>query len=159
MRLLLSLTAAALLSAGCQKERKVSTEPASTASGGAQQGGGGSSVFNRVSREKSLLTLGQLYRAYLATIATNGKPPRDADELKAGDETIAKLMKSPRDGTPFEIAYGVDPATVYTTPSETLLAWEATADSDGKRCALTVSGIPVYLSEEEFKKKTKPKKN
>lgn len=129
-------------------------QPAAAASGA---GPGSVGVLNRVNRDKCLLQLRQVYLAYTLCITSNGSPPRDSNDLKAQMEGGDKLLKSPRDGQPFKIAFNVDPAKLSTPTEDTLLAWEATADSDGNRCVLAANGVGYYFSEAEFQKKIRPK--
>ncbi|HKI36702.1 MAG TPA: serine/threonine-protein kinase [Gemmataceae bacterium] len=68
--------------------------------------------------------------AYVLASADLGRPPRRPEELgpfiKADEDRL-----SPRDGKPFVVAWGVD--CNLLAPNQALLAWEETADEEGRR--------------------------
>lgn len=133
------------LAIGC--ERKVAMPTGTVAT----QPEGAGTVKNRVDRDKAQFQLRQLYTAYMASQAM-GDGPRTEDDLKANLEGGDRLLRSPRDGEKFVICYNVKLSSLPQGATETLLMWESSANSEGKRCGLMADGRPVYLTEDEFRR-------
>ncbi|HMP02572.1 MAG TPA: hypothetical protein PKD86_02740 [Gemmatales bacterium] len=149
---LMCLMAAGLLG-GCQKKISAPSD-----AGGTEvpaQVAGGRNYAEDMQRQKSLAALRSIGIAYMACLTS--APPRDANDLKAYLEGPTRNLVSPRDQQPFVICYGVNPSHLPQPAGETLIAWEATADSMGGRCGLYADGRAVYLPSSEFDQATKAK--
>ena len=89
--------------------------------------------------------------AYTQFLEQRGRPPRNEKELRQtlNEENPEEALRSPRDGKPFVICYGVDKfgplEWAKTTP---VLAYEQRGD--GSRWVLTVPGAIYLLDEKDF---------
>jgi serine/threonine protein kinase len=77
---------------------------------------------------RSQARLSKTALAYRKASEKLGHPPRKPEELAPFVESDDDRL-SPRDGKPFAIAWGVD----CNPPNRPLLAWEETADEEGRR--------------------------
>lgn len=130
----------------------------------------GKSITNRLQatsaapldlRNQSMLKLRKIGIAYYQALAmgegffnslVGGAPPTGLDDLLPYlDESRATLVSS-RDGQPFVILWNIRPIQQRTGLQQTVLAWEATADAEGGRCVLFLSGFPAYVQAETFAK-------
>lgn len=103
--------------------------------------------------EANLREIGQAYHLALANA-----PPKNAEDLKAHMQQSDQVFVSPRDQLPYEIVWSVDPDRLPDPATETMLAWEKSADSDGSRCVLLADcRTVVYMNEELFRTTTKAK--
>jgi hypothetical protein len=94
-----------------------------------------------------------IIQAYDLALYHKGRPPRDAEELKPFLKQLREhedpdvLLRSPNDGQPYEIVWGVnlnqdvDPGAV--------LAYEKQG-AEGKRYVITVGRIVKEMTEAEF---------
>jgi hypothetical protein len=92
--------------------------------------------------QSRLQLLGLAYRSASEKL---GRPPKAPDEL-APFLKVADAFISPRDGQPFEVAWG----TSLTAPGQ-LLAWEQTSLADGGRIVLITVAQPKRVTADEFK--------
>lgn len=143
-RMLSFLTLPTMLFWGCQAKLQVPTAESEAGSKNAD----GRNYAEDLQRQKTLATLRAIGIAYQACLTT--APPRDENELKSFMEGAAKQLLSARDQKPLVICYGVDPGQLPDGASNTLLAWEATADSQGGRCVLYADGRAAYLPQADF---------
>jgi hypothetical protein len=94
---------------------------------------------------KLLKLVGQAYRRHLAEEKT---PPKATDYPDGPD-----AWRSNRDGQPFVIQWGVDPAKLPEGGRGMLLAWEQTAADNGSRCVLMADGETAkVVTADEFEK-------
>jgi hypothetical protein len=95
--------------------------------------------------------------AYSRFIERTRRPPRSEQELRQTmeAENPDEALRSPRDGQPFVICYGVDVFGsldwAETTP---ILAYERSGD--GSRWVLSIPGAIYQLDEEEFQQASFP---
>lgn len=112
-------------------------------------------------RQRVLFHLDQLGKAYRQAVnrrdsffsrfAQTRFPPQGPDDVRPFLPSNLADLKSSRDGQPFVVVWGVDPdALSVAAQNTTLLAWEATPDATGQRCALFVAGFAGAMSEERF---------
>jgi hypothetical protein len=98
--------------------------------------------------------LRKIIQGFDLAIATNRRPPRDAEELKPFLQQISEkedpeeILRSPNDGQPYEIMWGVNP--LQQEEFDALLAYEKNG-VDGKRYVITVARIVKEMSDAEFK--------
>src|SRR5262245_45050551 len=97
--------------------------------------------------------LSKIERAYDKAIQKLGRPPADTEQLKPflkefGDPD--KILRSPRDGQPYVILYGVHIRKVKLEMPPPIWAYEKNG-VNGKRYVLTVMGA-VPMTDEEFAK-------
>jgi hypothetical protein len=90
-----------------------------------------------------------LTRVYTAAQRSLGRPPRGVDDLKAvakefGD--LDTLLKSPNDGQPYAIAWGVD---LGNAPNPTMVVAHEKIGAGGVRYVMTPTGVRK-LTEEAF---------
>jgi hypothetical protein len=91
--------------------------------------------------------------AYIHYISQYDKPPANADQLKPFLKEFGNpddLLRSPRDGQPYVICWGVN--ILKPTPwanSTPVLAYEQTGDGN-KRYVLTTMRSVVQLSRQDF---------
>jgi len=106
----------------------------------------------RLKAQNDLRNIGRAY-----AMAAISHLPRNWDDLKESMEGHTPLS-SPRDKQPYEVVWGVDAGKLQTPSTETLLAWEQTADADGGRCVLMADCQSAkYVKDEEFQKLPKAK--
>lgn len=124
----------------------------------AEQGGNaGVDVAGLKDRTKAMGQLHNIGVAYAAAIAS-GRPPRNLNELKEWTEGNQSVFNAARDRQPFEVVWNVDPGKLTTPTTETLLAWENTADEKGGRTVLMADCSTVkHLSRDEFDKAPRAK--
>lgn len=112
-------------------------------------------------RQRVLFHLDQLGKAYRQAVhrrdsfftrfAQTRFPPQGPEDVRPFLSADLADLKSPRDGKPFVVIWGVDPEGLSVAAQNiTLLAWEATPDATGQRCALFVAGFAGAMSEERF---------
>jgi hypothetical protein len=94
--------------------------------------------------------LSKIERAYHADLQKLGRPPANADQLKPylkefGDPDA--ILRSPRDGEPYVIIYGVDIRKPFSMPPPIWLYEKHGAD--GKRYVMTIMGM-MCMTDEEF---------
>jgi hypothetical protein len=106
--------------------------------------------------QKNLVAIGRAYDRYLSE---SKKPPTNAEQLKSylkQDGNPDELLRSPRDGEPYVICWGVDlnspPSWAKSIP---VIAYEKRG-KDGKRWVLTTMRVAQPLSEEEFQNASFP---
>lgn len=103
--------------------------------------------------------LRKIAQAYDLVLYKNRRPPRNAEELKPFLQQLGPhdapedLLRSPNDGQPYEIVWGVNPDREANLSA--LLAHEKNG-VDGKRYAITVGRIVKTLTEAEFKDTSYP---
>jgi hypothetical protein len=135
---------------GCNRQ------PAELGEPGGKAGVGVAGVKERTKAMSQLRNIGLAYAAALAS----GRPPKNLDDLKEWTESNQAIFQAPRDRQPFEIAWSVDPGKLTSPSTETLLAWEKTADDSGGRCALMADCSTVkHLTRDEFDKAPRAKGN
>lgn len=108
---------------------------------------GRNSVLQVPFDEAAKLVLLDIGRAYQIASISNGKPPKNAEELGAG------RMKTKRDmqDRDVEVAYGVDPKKLGDVPGNFMIAWEKTPDNDGCRMVLMADFTTIkYVTQKEF---------
>jgi hypothetical protein len=86
---------------------------------------------------------------YAAAQRSLGRPPRGIEDLKAvakeyGD--LDRLLKSPNDGQPYAIVWGVD---LGNAPNPTMVVAHEKVGSGGIRYVMTPTGI-MKLTDQEF---------
>ena len=114
---------------------------------GGKAGGGAAGLKERAAAMGQLKNIGYAY----AMAVASGRPPKNLDELKEWSESNQAIFKAARDQQPFEIVWNVDPGKLATPTTETLLAWEKTADEKGGRCVLMADcSTVVRLSKDAF---------
>lgn len=96
-----------------------------------------------------------LSRVYTAAQRSLGRPPRGVDDLKAvakefGD--LDQLLKSPNDGQPYAIVWGVDLANA---PNPTMIVAHEKLGAGGVRYVMTPTGI-MKVTDQEFARATFP---
>ena len=94
--------------------------------------------------------LRKIQTAYDAAARQLGRPPANLDELRPHLASLGDadaILRSPRDGQPYVIVWGVDPRQARTMPPP-LVAYEK-AGANGKHYALTVMGV-VPMSDAEL---------
>lgn len=95
--------------------------------------------------------------AYTQFLEQHQRPPRNEKELRQAltEGNPDEVLRSPRDGEPFAICYGVDlfgPLEwAHSTP---VLAYEQRGD--GSRYVLSIPGGVFLLDEQEFKQASFP---
>jgi hypothetical protein len=106
--------------------------------------------------EERLFKIGN---AYLAATTRLKRPPKNADELKPSLEggADADALRSPRDGQPFVIIWGVDFNRLPPGRDDiyTVAAYEQRG-ADGKRYVLHFPRGVVLLTDEELRKAAFP---
>ncbi|HMP58249.1 MAG TPA: hypothetical protein PKD86_02745 [Gemmatales bacterium] len=121
-------------------------------------------------RSQVLYRLGLLGRAYQQALKSppgfwsrNAEarfPPLGPADLRRWLPADFADLKSPRDGQPFVIIWGVDlddlPVALQDT---TLLAWESTPDPTGQRCVLFANGHGGSMEDAKFQefRRAKPR--
>jgi hypothetical protein len=114
-------------------------------------------------RDTSQENLTKIYQAYSMAVQTTKRPPQSEEDMRAllkqggGDPDV--LLRSPRDGQPYVIIWGVrlDALDIASTEeSPVVLAHEQTGVS-GKRYVLRVEGSNELLTEDQFAKARFPK--
>ena len=97
--------------------------------------------------------------AYIQFNTNNHRPPQSVGDLKPFLKefgSIEELLRSPRDGQPFVICWGVDllvpPTWAKSTP---ILAYEKRG-AEGERYILTTLRSVEQLSEEQFQQASFP---
>ncbi len=96
--------------------------------------------------------LSKIERAFDSAREKLGRPPANLEQLKPflkefGDAD--QILRSPRDGEPYVIIYGIDIRRPFEMPPP---IWAHEKNGvDGKRYVLTVMG-PVSMTDEEFSK-------
>lgn len=79
-------------------------------------------------------------------------PPLGPPDLAMFLPVNAVELKSPRDGQPFVIIWGVDLDDMPVAAQDaTLLAWESSSDPTGQRCALFCNGFAGSMADDRFK--------
>ncbi len=139
---------------GSRTETAVVPKSPSAAAGTGQGNAGRNAILQMPFDQAARLALLDIGRAYRMAIASNGKPPKNADELGAD------RLKTRREGVdhPIEVLYGVDSSKLEDNGSKHLLAWEKTPDAGGGRVVLMADCITVsYVNEEAFQKMPKAK--
>jgi hypothetical protein len=102
--------------------------------------------------------IGQAYKqalqrrsGFFSRLAQVRMPPLGPPDLEKFLPANAVDLKSPRDGQPFVIIWGVDLDDMPVAAQDaTLLAWESTPDPTGQRCALFCNGFAGSMAEERF---------
>ncbi len=95
--------------------------------------------------------------AYMRFLEQQGRPPSNEQELRSqfSEGNPDEILRSPRDGQPFVICYGVnifgDLPWAKSTP---VLAYEQ--QGDGSRWVLSIPGGVFELDEAEFQKASFP---
>jgi hypothetical protein len=107
--------------------------------------------------EERLLKFGNAY--INATYQNQGRAPRSFDEIKKyleGEDT-ADYMRSPGDGEPFVVHWGVDFTNIVSSGPDpfTIAAYERTG-VDGKRWVLRFPRSVVQMTDEELRKAVFP---
>lgn len=94
----------------------------------------------RVGALDRLRSIGLAYQ----TAAIDGPP--------SGPEALGReiKLKSPRDNQDFVIIWKLDPNRLDKSKGQPLIAWEATADSQGGRCVLRADFGAQYMTGAEF---------
>ena len=97
--------------------------------------------------------------AYIRYNTRYGKPPTGPDQLTPFLQELgspAELLRSPRDGEPFVICWGVDLSTPQAWAMATpVLAYERRG-ADGKRYVLTTQQSIVLMTAQEFRQASFP---
>jgi hypothetical protein len=111
--------------------------------------GCGPRVIERETSDHGGDQLVTLSRMYTAAQRSFGRPPRGLDDLKAvakeyGD--LDRLLKSPNDGQPYAIAWGVD---LGNAPNATMVVAHEKLGTGGVRYVMTPTGI-MKLTDQEF---------
>ena len=102
----------------------------------------------RVQEEGTLDLLRTVGRAYARHTTHAKTPPREEDFRE-----VLEVWHSRRDQRPFVIQWGVDLTRLPDSGSNTLLAWEQTADDMGRRCVLMADGKTTkVVTAEEFER-------
>ena len=94
--------------------------------------------------------LHKIQTAYDAVARQLGRPPANLGELRPQLEPLGdpeQILRSPRDGLPYVILWGVDPSQARTMPPP-IVAYEKVG-ANGKHYALTVMGV-VPMSDQEL---------
>ncbi len=108
--------------------------------------------------QENLLYIGQAYVRYLTEKKT---PPANVEQLKPYLKQVGnpdEILRSPRDGEPYNICWGVDlskPPTWAKEKSTPVIAYERRG-SGGQRYVLTTMRNAMPLSDEEFKQASFP---
>ena len=106
--------------------------------------------------EPAAFRLRKIAQAYQLASDLRGKPPRSAQELSRFFKELGEtgdpeeLLRSPRDGEPFVIVFGVD---FDFEARDTVLGYERTG-AEGTRYVLTLSREVKLLKNEEFARAT-----
>lgn len=148
-----------LLLSGCKREAAApSTAPEPGGGAPVVAGGGGPLIARPDLRTKAMDYLRQIGLAY-QNAATQG-PVNGPGDIKAFLEGGDRYLVSPRDKKPFDIVYKVRLDQLPAGRSGTLLAWEATPESNGGRAVLFADCNGVrFVSSEEFARLPKAKSN
>jgi hypothetical protein len=117
-----------------------------------QQQGVHQRVRSRVQEVETCKRLRDMGVAYI-NASTTGRPPRSFDDLLEHTERQPKQFLSVRDEQQFEVVWGVN----LNNAPNAILAWEKTADVEGGRCVLMVSGAAQYLTKEDWDRTPKAK--
>ena len=93
--------------------------------------------------------------AYSHFLSEKGVPPRSVEDIRpllaAGGDNPDELLRSPRDGQPFEICWGVNiNAPLPWAKTTPVLAYEKQG-VDGSRWVLTAVRSVAPMTEEEFR--------
>jgi hypothetical protein len=106
--------------------------------------------------EARLLAIGE---AYLTATRQLGRPPADFEDIKPylGKENADELMRSPNDGEPFVILWGVDfnQVAVPANDPAAVAAYEQKG-VNGKRCVLRLPRNTMLVTDEQLRKLTFP---
>jgi hypothetical protein len=101
----------------------------------------------------------KLGKAYLQAGYRLGRPPQGAEDLKPNLEgdTPEGVLRSPRDGEPFIVLWGIDYNALAPQPRDpfTVAAYEKTG-VDGKRYVLRFPLAVALLSDEDLRKAVFP---
>ena len=106
--------------------------------------------------EPAAFRLRKIAQAYQLASDLRGKPPRSAQELSRFFKELGEtgdpeeLLRSPRDGEPYVIVFGVD---FDSQARDTVLGYEKTG-AEGTRYVLTLSREVKLLKNEEFARAT-----
>jgi hypothetical protein len=111
--------------------------------------GCGSRVIERVTSDHGGDQLVTLSRIYTAAHRSLGRPPRGVNDLKTvakefGD--LDRLLKSPNDGQPYAIVWGVD---LGNAPNPTMVVAHEKVGARGVRYVMTPTGVRT-LTDAEF---------
>jgi hypothetical protein len=102
----------------------------------------------KIRLEGTLDTLRLVGKSYLRRTGQLKAPPREEDVGEA-----IQFWRSRRDEAPFVILWGVDLNQLPDGGAGMALAWEQSADDEGRRCVLMADGKTAKLvSAEEFEK-------
>jgi hypothetical protein len=117
-----------------------------------------SSVVRKDVDVKNMNNLTQIGLAY--QLAQLNGPVKEPADLILQLDGHREMLRSPRDRQPYEIVWRVDPGKISEGSSSVLLAWEKTADEEGKRWVLYANcGTVAKLEEHDFEKTPKAKPN
>ena len=100
-----------------------------------------------------------IQEAYNAVTRKLGRPPNNLNELKPALQERGhadEVLRSPRDGQPYVILWGVKPGAGPTPGLPAALVAYEKEGAAGKRYVLTTLGV-VPLADEEFARVTLPK--
>jgi hypothetical protein len=89
--------------------------------------------------------------AYLQATEKQGKPPASMDELKAflpAGANLDELARSPNDGQPFVILWGVDPRALRGDLKPGVLGYEQKG-TNGSRFVFTAMGV-MSMTDADF---------
>jgi hypothetical protein len=107
-------------------------------------------------KAEDMAHLGRIQQAYDEATDKLGRPPANAEELKPflrprGDPEA--LLRSPRDGQPYVIQWGVNYRRLRTTAMPPPILVHEQTGVDGKRHVLTTLGVRP-MTDEEFARAT-----
>jgi hypothetical protein len=102
--------------------------------------------------DETELNLRRIAQAYVLVISARGRPPKDVEQLKQQFKELGEsrdpdtILRSPRDGQPFVIAFAVP---LNEVSRNLVLAYEREG-KDGKRYVLMAGHDIKELTDEEF---------